>query len=535
MKNNQVMLTGEKFEDGWEYLFDGKRINNKLIIFNKKFGKIRLFKSINLDIVKVPDIKSMIQKMIRKNNFSSFFYFYVKDGVFEFYPDESGLTPLFFHYSKNRFVLTNDFKKIISLPNLTVSKKSIIKLLFFGFSFDGDLLFNQTSILSPDKFIRIEKKIDLIFFKNYLYNIDDTRDINSVELEKLIGDILKKAYNYNKRYQFPLSGGLDSRLLLCKYLSLKNTKPNTYSYGTGKELDSRISRDIAKKNNLKRDFFKITPKQFKNMAIEFVLFSGGATSIVESRGYGMYKKFDVDDMVINGFGLDLTLGGGAHKRKMLSHGKNSILREHILEKMCKLPISNLAKLLELEEKDIEKTIVPTINSKLKFVGNKGSLALKFDKILLNSKVPHYSIWGLNYGERYTNVFCPLFSTEFNKKLLSIRSDLRYKHRLYGDYFRNTYPDFSKFCWQKTRKNLYGEEFSQYDSLYRRIPYEIFFQTDLKSWIKKLLFSKDSKIKKYLNLDELKKLVELRGRDHSWSDFIGMVISIEILLRMAGDI
>jgi len=499
--------------------------NNQVFCVKNDFGKLS-YQQINS--------QSFISKLKIKNPKIGFLFFIVKNDHILVIPDDWGRVPLFFHHSYSELFCSSSFKSVIENYNLEIDDNEILKQLFFGHSFLGKTIFKNTFVLPPYNKIFFYKsgtklKNNILEIKN----IADSKKYSISKINEMISRVFNDYFKMKTNFLLSISGGLDSRLLLAKYLELKQKKLNCFTYGTKNDRDVIIAKKITKDLNLKHKIFNITPNNFIKNLKEYLLFCGGTSAITNSRAFDIYKSFDSKNTIINGFGGDLTFGGGFHKRDLIENRSNKFFIDFLINKFSKIEFFEFINLFGLTRQKLKYIIKSEIRNVLKVVGDNGSLALKFDKILLLSKATFSSYWSVLFSAQKAKVITPLFDPRLNNFFLSIDPRVRYKHSLYKKYFIEKYPKFSNYPWQKFAVNLYDsvDQTLLKKNINRRIPYQKFFSKNLKSWIDRLIFSKDSYLIRLVNKDALKKIINRKNGDNNWADFIGQLISIEFLIKI----
>ncbi len=83
-----------------------------------------------------------------------------------------------------------------------------------------------------------------------------------------------------QRTLLPLSGGLDSRLLLAMLLRA-GIKPQTYTFGQPQSTDREIAEDIAKRLGIEHLFIEIKPDDFIKQSRHISTWTGGEASPVD--------------------------------------------------------------------------------------------------------------------------------------------------------------------------------------------------------------------------------------------------------------
>ncbi len=464
---------------------------------------------------------------------SGFLFFNSKNDQLTISPDDWGRVPMFFYSQNNYLFCTNTFSEILEKFDLEIDNNQILQQLFFGHSFSGKTIFKKVFVLPPHQKI-VFKNGNMNMENNDLniYGIEDNHDQSIEQLDYEISKVFFEYFDNAKNNEFTLSltGGLDSRLLMAKYIEYRSHKINCFTYGTRKDRDVLIARRIAQDYKYNHNFFEITPDDFIKNAEEYILFTGGTNSLTNSRAFHIYREFSSDQIIVNGFGGDLTLGGGFHKRELLEHNDNDFLMSYLFSKFCKIDPDSFSNLSNIGIRDLQNMFINEVEPLFTLNTQHGSLPLKADKILLLSKVIFYGYWSVLFSAQKAKVITPMFDPRLNNYFLSIDSKSRYKHTLYKNYFINKFPELAKYPWQKFGVNLFDERSPILDQdNNRRIPYQSFWQEDLRLWIRDVLFSNNSYLINVININKIKKMLNDKKPSNDWADFIGQILSIELLI------
>src|SRR5262249_2427677 len=113
------------------------------------------------------------------------------------------------------------------------------------------------------------------------------------------------------RYGVSLSGGLDSRTVLCSLSQRKNGKLRAYSWGVSDIHDEvAIARHTAYQLGVPWQYLPLAPADFISQAGRGVFLTEGLDLAVQSYGLKVYPLIrQRTDALLTGLALDVTLGG----------------------------------------------------------------------------------------------------------------------------------------------------------------------------------------------------------------------------------
>lgn len=299
-------------------------------------------------------------------------------------------------------------------------------------------------------FTRIEKEEDLI---------EELDEINN----RIFAQVIEEANG--STIWVPLSGGLDSRLILCKLKQLKYDNLYAFSYGPPGNYEAKIAKKVAKKVDVPWVFASGTMKDSRKY---FDLrdrrlyweFADGLSSVPTMQGFNALNDLigrgflQVDDMVVNGQSGDFITGG--HIPSLLGeytqYKEWRTIAEGLMGWIIGKHFSQHLKLLN-EENTVK--IVYKITSLIKKMLDESAQAL--------SRV--YELWECQErqckyvvnGQRIYDFFnvgwsLPLWHDEHLKFWPQIPLELRYGQKLYKDYldkfdFYGCFRDFKPKVWR----------------------------------------------------------------------------------------
>lgn len=164
--------------------------------------------------------------------------------------------PVFYTHKDEQFAVSNNARKIQSGEELdAIDEKSCIEFAMSGYVSGDRTLYKDLKALRPGEFLVWDKsarKLTITRYHQYLPVMEE-RSNNWAENKKQLGDILdrltlKMMDKANGRpIWIPLSGGLDSRILLCKLHEHGYKNLHTFTYGPKLNFESKIAKKVAAK------------------------------------------------------------------------------------------------------------------------------------------------------------------------------------------------------------------------------------------------------------------------------------------------
>lgn len=237
-----------------------------------------------------------------------------------------------------------------SLPQFSVySLSSIENYLMLGYMAGDETLNENIKKLEAGQYLYQEKNKSILINEYYEYYptnistnsyenlLDSFEELNDTLYENIIQDAS------GRQIVVPLSGGLDSRLVLSKIVEKKYDNLLVFTYGVNGSHEAKMAKEVCKKLGVKWNFlpFKNTSMNSSDF-IDFVYcylsycpLISNTVSIMELFGfYSLYQKniLQSDSLVVNGQSGDFIVG--AHIRVDLIGGEtkdnvfNYIIKKH---------------------------------------------------------------------------------------------------------------------------------------------------------------------------------------------------------------
>ena len=239
----------------------------------------------------------------------------------------------------------------------------------------------------------------------------------------------------------PLSGGLDSRLIVCKLKQLGCDNFRTYSYGVAGNFDAIRAREIASTLNIQWDFFPTTAKEARKYFLsekrkEYWDFADGLSVVPNLHGMFALKslvdlgKIKPGDVVINGQSGDFI--AGQHIPIIKDHkADDKMLLDCILRKHYRLRKEMLgnSEFVELVNTRIKKSL-----GKYQYVTNYQDFAKSYEywewkerqvKRVVNGQC-NYNYFGLKWE-------LPLWDLEYLQFWIDLPLHQKVDRRLFIEY------------------------------------------------------------------------------------------------------
>jgi asparagine synthase (glutamine-hydrolysing) len=244
------------------------------------------------------------------------------------YVDRVRSYPLFYSIVNNELYISNRVEEL-EIFDYKYDDNSVTELQMSNFVSGKNTIFKNVFQIKPGEVLIYNKNNNVFEInKYYSYYSESNFSQNRCELIKQHSNIVNSIFNrliekiIGKDVLIPLSGGMDSRLILCKLKSLGCKNIKTFSYGPVGNHDAKWAKRIAKqldvpwifvpynKNNVFNFFWSDNRKEywkfaFNGVSIPFMVDEIAIDNLI-SNGY----ISDVENtVVINGQSGDFISGG----------------------------------------------------------------------------------------------------------------------------------------------------------------------------------------------------------------------------------
>ncbi|MEW8506761.1 MAG: hypothetical protein AB2598_08630 [Candidatus Thiodiazotropha sp.] len=276
--------------------------------------------------------------------------------------------------------------------------------------------------------------------------------------------LLKKIpQDKNKRIVMPLSGGLDSRLIL-KLLSEERTNLTIYTHGNSRCLDYKIAKRVAGKLDLaeKHQLVDIDPSWMG---------SANALKTVWLNECNVdYRSTYLNEIAMQlSPGTDTLINGiiGAH----MSMGSDKVFSENEIGKIddqdtirrrmkavMDMP-ENSDRLKEMLQDEIAEDFLHSaeINLLNEFSAYQNNELFCDQKdMFLQFNLGRRMMGNVNLNKFYFHDVLPFVDSELFNLYCEIPPQLKINHHLYQEMFKQLYPDMAGIAWASTGVNLFSE-------------------------------------------------------------------------------
>ena len=226
--------------------------------------------------------------------------------------------PLFFSVSKNRVMISDDPSRMDSENKRSpFSHLPFCEFLLAGYVTGAATILDGVSQIPPGHLIHARDNAGKILVQPsqyYEYFYPEKSDAEDADLEAELSQVFNSVFDrYYKLWRYrkivvPLSGGLDSRLIIAMLKKIGCTNVLCYSYGNPNSQDSKISREIAQKLGFEWKFIPYpnmnfwTDLQKEDLFRRYVDFGAQYSSLAHPQDWPalriLQKEFDGERAVI---------------------------------------------------------------------------------------------------------------------------------------------------------------------------------------------------------------------------------------------
>lgn len=417
------------------------------------------------------DDKTIVKLIQRKKEFGSA-VIETKDLIIA-WVDHIRSYPIFYSQHNNCFILSQSADEISKKTQYhEFDEENLIEFKLSGYVTGNETLVKNIKCLQPGELLiwdKINKTLIIEKYFSYIPTYDSPiKEKEAVYqlgiiLDNLTLEVIKRA---NKRQiAIPLSGGLDSRILLCKLHEHGYTNITTFTYGPRWNFEALAAKKIAKKLKIPWQFIHVPKKLAKNYfnsqeREDFWQFSSNLKTIPCSREYAAIRYIhenqliDKNAIILNGQSGDYITGGHISEKALSKKDYNEKdLYEVIINKHYDLWQQYKTKEnLSLIKNKIKK-LIEVITQK----------QLTFDKPEIkaqNEEVWEYEGRQICYvvnGQRIYDYYgydweMPLWDKELVDFYSKIPLEMKQNQALYKIYlkaynYKNLFPQKEKYIWR----------------------------------------------------------------------------------------
>lgn len=180
--------------------------------------------------------------------------------------------PIFYSQKGDKFFISNNARNVKNDANLSsVNDTSCLEFAMAGYVTGKDTLYNDLFCLQPGEYLiwnKNTKKLTITRYYRYTPILTDTTqdwDTNKHTLNELLDTITRNIIERAKGRPIwiPLSGGLDSRIILCKLHEHGYKNLHTFTYGPKFNFESKVAKKVAEKLTIPWVFISPTKSQIR--------------------------------------------------------------------------------------------------------------------------------------------------------------------------------------------------------------------------------------------------------------------------------
>lgn len=179
--------------------------------------------------------------------------------------------PIFFRIYKSKLLISNSIHKIIRKSE-SYNNDSLLEFALSGYCLGNKTLINGIYSIGPANIIWGDSN-SLNISKYFSYHKTLSKD-NAKSFKDYfytINNIIDDSINYiiensnDKTIYIPLSGGLDSRLIIAKFHEKKYKNIKSFSYGLKNNSDAIIAKKVADHLDVKWDYIWFDKVKFRKL------------------------------------------------------------------------------------------------------------------------------------------------------------------------------------------------------------------------------------------------------------------------------
>ena len=251
-----------------KYHWANEEVNNLVVHYNGHRASVMAIAKM-LDTSYLPDLSSLGSKLADLPGHFAACFVGAKWSLIV--ADKISSYPIFYILRDKSLIVSNSARTLANKYELhKVDKESLTEFRMTGYVTGKDTLFKDLSKLRAGEALLFGQNT-LEFKRYYQFHsalTDTKKEIDLInELEDITNTVFDRLIEsmHGRRIVIPLSGGLDSRLVLCKLLERGAKNIFTFSYGSPGNRDALAAKDIASKLGLSWEFIPTGRKQAKDI------------------------------------------------------------------------------------------------------------------------------------------------------------------------------------------------------------------------------------------------------------------------------
>ena len=482
--------------------------------------------------------------------------------------DRFGFRHFYYYEDNNIFAFAPEIKAILTLPDIkkSLDEHGIADCFNYSYHMGSRTMFKRIKVLPPASSLTVKENQTTLKtywhpqYKNRrgLKNLEECIDTGY----NLFVQSMKRCVGNNKKVIIPISGGLDSRLIIATASNLGcDITPATF--GTKGCLDYKIANKVCSTLNIKSPTLIVQKsdliKKYSTMVARFNEINYADLGLTTQYAFQDQMGLEYDCFLNGIFGGHLSFGSPYFNRNDLNsdysdkerldkiiQGLNGHRYNLILRKCCTKKLNSITD--TFREKSIEEEWKRTEKASDLY-------AFRKDFLFLYNRIRR-GMNAIDQNRFFYNDQLPFASYELFDFYLTLSPDLLLDHFLYKEIYKNKLPHLARIPWQSTGKNLY-ETPSKLNRYVKEIKKNIIWYSsrlsngkiniidkdkdghpdvnfrrdrNLRKWIEDILLSDQCLERGYFERDGIKNLFQWQMRGGSGFHEISKMVTFELWAR-----
>jgi len=474
--------------------------------------------------------------------------------------DRCGLRPAYFGRVGDVLLLSTDPKCVREgLGDQRIDPSAVVEWFSFGYLLGEKTLFEGVRVIPPGSVLefhrdRCEPNIRRHSRIRYVANRSRSAGDTTSELVSVFRSSVNQALSARQRYAISLSGGLDSRAVAAALDSESWTKSKLFTFGVKNCSETRIARRVARSLRQPLSEVEITSEMILREARRTIRESSGLDYMGVSYIIPVHEAIAAEaDVLIDGFGLDLTLGG-SHLSPEILHAREDEIGKLVYNRIRRLPERDVVLFFHKSLHDQALKHPPQAFAHAFADCWQPIPANQCDCFLIMNHMRRFTAMGHVLIRAAMENACPTMNDDFLDLVCTIPPDQRYNHRAYRRFMIRLSRDLSRIPYNKTMIAPYfpvilwkpariiqyatsvatreaGRVLRLRETRARRRSYVDFggwLETDPKwrAYFSDLLLGDDARVLSYINRDVVQEL--LCAHNTRWSISGGTAIAMKLM-------
>lgn len=373
------------------------------------------------------------------------------------FTDRFGTRPLYYLQKRSGVVFASEVKAILEDKSF---KREIDEEAFAEFFVLGKVIGENTFFKGiralPTASILVNGNDGTFVHKywNFTYSYDSVSKsaeksiVN--ELVKTLQKSVAKHLEGSYRYAFALSGGLDSRAVLSAVPRTYRNKIVAFTFGEYGCDEIRVARAVARELKIRHKKMEFDPDILTKYFEEVVYLTDGMDDVsVSYLPYAYNRVREFADIFMDGFALDLFLGGSFVDSRIFTVKNDSEFLGWLYSKMTFFPENSLLSILTVQwGRKVKGKTLKVLSRQIENLKGK-TYADKADQFFMENHVGRFTILGSVLTRNFLEETFPTLENEFIDVILRISPELRFRHKIYIKFLRRLAPRMAIIPYQAT--------------------------------------------------------------------------------------